>query len=285
MSKIPKVGLHIIALLLLTGLASFGARMANHWRVSRQEMVVIPDHFDVDHFRWLGVDGPPPVGDAERDHPPAVNRVYQYGTQAPVYVSIARITTLNALRTPASYLMDTDGRLLTGDKLLIRPPGETHTHYVMEIAQGHDSTILLIHWVQVPNQPAYADYASIPKSVAKSLLLHSTFYSCDVWVPLRSDSNGAFIRKTLIRFANDIEAQIRTGHLAVETNPVLPSQGDINRMPTSSPTTVPSPSISPMISPGSPSPLSPTPPGSSLDGSGGGTSPFSSGSGAPGSDQ
>ena len=75
MSKIPKVGLHIIALLLLTGLAGFGARLANHWRVSRQEMIVIPDHFDVDRMRWVGVDSPAPVGDAERDHPPAVNRV------------------------------------------------------------------------------------------------------------------------------------------------------------------------------------------------------------------
>ena len=175
--------------------------------------------------------------------------------------------------------MDTDGRLLTGDKLLIRPPGETHTHYIMEIAQGHDSTILLIHWVQAPNQPAYADYAAVPKSVAKSLLLHSTFYTCDVWVPLRSDSNGAFIRKTLIRFANDIEAQIRTGHLSVDINAPLPAPSELNRG--TSPDapvnlTVPSPTISPIPAPGSPSPLSPTPPGSSPGGLSGSGSQFPS---------
>jgi len=280
------VGLHIIALLILTSLASFGARFANQWRVSRQEMVAIPDHFDVDRFRWQGVDCPPPVGDGERDHPAALNRVYQLGTQAPVFVSIARLNTFNGLRSPASYLMDTDGRILQGDKLLIRPGGESHTHYVMEIAQGHDSTILLIHWVQAPNQPAYSDYASIPKSVVKGLLLHSTFYTCDVWVPLRSDSNGAFIRKTLIRFANNIEAQINTGHLPRETNTVLPAPGDLNSDPAPESMTVPSPPISPIPSPGVPSPLSPTAPGSAPGGiSGGSPAPFPSGSSNPGGGQ
>ena len=276
MSKIPKVGLHIIALLLLTGLASFGARMANRWRVSRQEMVSIPDHFDVDRMRWVGVDSVPPVGDGERDYPLALNRVYQLGTQAPVFVSIARINTLNGLRSPTSYLMDTDGRIMQGDKLLIKPAGETHVHYIMEIGQGHDSTILLIHWVQVPNQPAYSDYANIPKSVAKNLLLHSTFYSCDVWVPLRSDSNGAFIRKTLIRFANNIEGQIRTGHVPAETNPVLPPPTDINTGTPRETLPVTAPTIAPAPSAGAPSPLSPTPP------SGAGPQGSSS-SGAPGS--
>ncbi len=274
MSKIPKVGLHIIALLILTGIASLGARLANHWRSGRQEMVSIPDHFNVDHFRWVGADSPPPVGDAERDRPPAVNRVYQLGTQAPVFVSIARINTLNGLRSPASYLMDTDGRILQGDKLLIRPAGENHVHYVMEIAQGHDSTILLIHWVQAPNQSAYADFASVPKSVAKGLLLHSTFYSCDVWVPLRSDSNGAFIRTTLIRFANAIEGQIKTGHLPAETPTTLPAPGDINRDVSPENVTVPTPTISPIPTPGIPAPLSPTPPGSSPGGLDGNASPL-----------
>ena len=283
MSKIPKVGLHIIALLFLTGIACFGARLANHWRMSRQEMVAIPEHFEVDRLAWTGVECPPPVGDAERDHPPSLNRVYQLGIQAPVFVSVARVNTLNGLRSPASYLMDTDGRILQGDKLLIRPGGETHVHYIMEIAQGHDSTILLIHWVQAPNQSAYSDFAAIPKSVAKSLLLHSTLYSCDVWVPLRSDSDGAFIRKTLIRFANDIEAQIRTGHAAADRNSVLPSPGDLNRGIAPENTTVPSPAISPIPSPGSPSPLSPTPPGSQPGGiSGSGDTPPASGSGAAG---
>ena len=284
MSKIPKVGLHIIALLILTCLASFGASMANRWRLARQEMVSIPSHFDVDRFRWQGVDCLPPIGDAERDHPPALNRVFQLGTQAPVFVSIARINTLNGLRSPASYLMDTDGRLLKGDKLLIRPNGEQHVHYVMEIAQGHDSTILLIHWVQVPGQPAFSDFTSVPKSVAKGLLLHSTFYSCDVWVPLRSDSNGAFIRKTLIRFANDIEAQIRTGHLPRETNSVLPTPAEVD---SSTPQiTMPSPPISPVPAGGTPSPLSPTPVGPSLaNPSGDGAAPFPSGTGRPGPGQ
>jgi hypothetical protein len=283
MSKIPKVGLHIIALLILTGVASFGARLAYHWRMSRQEMVPIPDHLDVDRFRWIGVDCAPPVGDAERDHPPAMNRVYQLGTQAPVFVSVARINTLNGLRSPASYLMDTDGRILQGDRLLIRPGGENHTHYVMEIAQGHDSTILLIHWVQAPNESGYADYTGLPKSVAKALLLHSTFYSCDVWVPLRTDSNGAFIRKTLIRFANVIESQIQTGHIPPETNSILPPPGEINRAPGEENMTVPSPTISPIPAPGVPSPLSPTPPGSSPGGLGGTPSPFPSGSNNPNS--
>ncbi len=237
MSKIPKVGLHIIALLLLTVVGSFGARLTNYWRVSKQETIAIPSHIEVDDVRWLGSDVPAPAGDAERDHPPALNRVYQMGMHSPVFVSIARANTLNAFRTPASYLMDADGRLMEGEKQLIKPVGEKHTHYIMEIGQGHDSTILLIHWVQAPNQPAYADPNTIPTGVAKALLLHSTFYVCDVWVPLRADSNGAFIRKTLIRFANDIEAQIRTGHLAVETVPVIPSAADLNRLPgTTSPT-------------------------------------------------
>ena len=274
MSKIPKVGLHIIALLILTGLGSFGARLANHWRVSHQEMVPIPEHIDVNQYRWVGTDTIPPVGDGERDHPPALNRVYQLGIQAPVFVSIARINTLNGLRSPASYLMDTDGRLMEGNRALIRPGGEKHVHYVMEIAQGHDNTILLVHWVQAPNQPAYADYADIPKSVVKALLLHSTFYSCDIWVPLRSDSNGSFIRSTLIRFANDIEAQIQTGHLPKDTAVSLPSPGELNRDGSPMNAPVPSPAISPIPAPGIPAPLSPTPPGSSPGGTGG-SSPFS----------
>jgi hypothetical protein len=284
MSKIPKVGLHIIALLILTCLASFGANMANRWRVSRQEMVALPGHFDVDQFRWQGVDCPPPVGDAERDHPPSLNRVFQLGTQAPVFVSIARVNTLNGLRSPASYLMDTDGRIMPGDKLLIRPNGEWHVHYVMEIAQGHDSTILLIHWVQAPGQPAFSDFASVPRSAAKGLLFHSTFYSCDVWVPLRSDSNGAFIRKTLIRFANDIEGQIRTGHLPVETNSVLPVPSEVDA---NTPTiTVPSPPISPIPATGIPSPVSPTPLGSSPESiSGDGAAPFPNPTRTPGPGQ
>ncbi|MCW3095550.1 MAG: hypothetical protein JWL77_1168 [Chthonomonadaceae bacterium] len=280
MSKIPKVGLHIIALLILTGIASFGARLASHWRMARQEMVPIPDHFDVDKFRWVGVDCPPPVGDGERDHPPALNRVYQLGTQAPVFVSIARINTLNGLRSPSSYLLDPDGRLFGAEVQMIRPMGENHVHYAMEIAQGHDNTIMLVHWVQAPNQSAYSDYTQIPKSVAKSMLLHSTLYSCDVWVPLRTDSNGAFIRKTLMRFANGIEGQIATGHLPADTTIVLPAPGEINREVNPTNTTVPSPSISPIPAPGVPAPLSPTPPGSSPGGFGG-TTPFPSGDAIP----
>ena len=282
MSKIPKVGLHIIALLILTGIGSFGARLVSHWRMSRQDMVPIPEHIDVDRYRWVGTDCPPPVSDAERDYPPAINRVYQLGIQAPVFVSIARINTLNGLRSPSSYLMDQDGRILEGGKLLIRTGGrDDHTHYVMEIAQGHDSTILLIHWLQAPNMPGYADYSSMPKSVAKGLMLHSMLYACDVWVPLRSDSNGAFIRTTLTRFANDIEGQIQTGHLPAETNSVLPPPGSINHDAIPTDTTVPSPTIAPIPAPGIPAPLSPTPPGSSPGGLGG-SAPLPAGAGDPG---
>lgn len=259
---------------MLTCLASFGARLASHWRMSRQGMVPIPDHYDVDRFRWVGLNSAPPVGDGERDHPPAINRVYQLGAQAPVFVSVARINTLNGLRSPISYLLDTDGRLFPGEVRQIQPVGEHHPHYVMEIGQGHDSTILLMHWVQAPNGPAYSDYNAIPKDVAKSILLHSTLYSCDVWVPLRSDSNGAFIRTTLIRFANNIEAQIRTGQVPTEANPstLLPPPSVFTH--DNSPSTVPSPSVTPIPAPGSPSPLSPSPPGSSPTGN---PNPLSSG--------
>jgi hypothetical protein len=273
-SKIPKVGLHIIALLMLTCLASFGARLANQWRTARQEMPSVPDHFDVDRFRWQGVESGPPVSDGERDRPHAVNRVYQLGTQSPVFVSVARVNTLNGLSSPGSYLMDTDGRILQGDKLLIRPAAESRPHYVMEIAQGHDNTILLIHWVQAPNMPGYVDFTGVPKSVAKSLLLHSALYSCDVWVPLRSDSNGAFLRKTLVRFANVIEAQIQTGHMPVDTNANVPAPSDLNN--SASPMTVPSPTISPLATPGTPSPLSPTVPGSTPGAAGDGFNPVPS---------
>lgn len=272
MSKIPKVGLHIIALLLLTCLGSFGARLAYRWRLSRQPMVYVPDHIDVGRFRWQGEDTLPPIGDAERDRPQAINRVYQLGAQAPIFVSVARVNTLNGLRSPVSYLMDTDGRLFAGEVRLIKPVGENHPHYVMEIAQGHDSTILLMHWVQAPNMPAYVDFNAIPKSVAKSLLLHSTLYSCDVWVPLRTDSNGAFIRTTLMRFANVIEGVIRTGRAPADTNTsnLLPPPSEIPR--DGAPSAVPTPAT-PIPNPGTPSPLSPSSPDSTpaspLSGTGG----------------
>ncbi len=259
MSKIPKVGLHIVALMLLTVVASFGARLANYWRFSRQEMIVLPMHIDVDGLRWQGSEVPPPQGDAERDHPASQNVVFQLGTHAPIFVSIARANTINTLRSPASYLMDKDGILAENEKILIRPSGEKHSHFLMQIGRGHDNSILLVHWVQAPGQSAYADPAEVPTSIAKSLLLHSTFYVCDVWVPLRADSDGAFTRRTLIQFATNIEEQIKSGHLAALATPVIPSAADLNRLPAADLPTLPSSTLPPLsggLTPGSSTPTS-----------------------------
>ncbi len=197
------MGFSLTKLIAASAVISYAAAGVGHARNLR-------DNFEpnLSVGDWIANPGERPLGDALRDQPEEVNRIFTYGAQPPVFVSIARVTGANSFRAPDSYLLDPDGQMLN-DRLPIRPPGERFSHYVMQIAQGHDNTLLVIHWVQAPGDLPHAEASDLPRKIAKSVLLHKPFFVCDAWVQMRTDANGAALRNTLMQFADSISDQIR----------------------------------------------------------------------------
>jgi hypothetical protein len=218
---IPKVGLRVIALLTMTLGLNFMLRVVLHFQRAsqhpyfppRQILTPITDK-PLPVITWKSGEGLVPIGDTQRDTPPALYNTYQaVGLaamgQPPIYFSMAPITTLNALRAPWHYLLDPDGRLMTGNSLLIRPNPTAKYRYTLQILQGYGDIFLVMHWAQAPGMDAVPDISDVPKLIARGLLLHKPVYICDAWIPLRQGVNLERLKLIIINFAQTIDAQLK----------------------------------------------------------------------------
>jgi hypothetical protein len=202
------VGLQIIGLLAVTTVVSLGLRAAANRQIAAQKPVVPPERIGA----YRSTPAPVPIGDAARDSPPAVYRFYQSGDRVPVYVSVARVTTLNALRIPHRYLLDTDGRIIEHQEAIVPREGDNHAVYDLLITEGRADPILQLHWMQTPGQEPVPEPLEAPGLVAAALLAHTPVYICDIWMPFQINARVNEMEKTLNRFAVILDRQIKTGH-------------------------------------------------------------------------
>ena len=204
MSKIPKVGLHLIITLALTLVACAGLRFLGHRLTGRQPLLTPPDSVG---FWQRTSGGIAPLSDGERDYPLASYSTYTYRDFPPVFVSYARATTLNSFRDPSRYLVDKDGRVPWNSRIVITPHGKPSA-FVLEPAYGHSVNVFLAHWAQVPGHSPRVNAMDLPDIALKSLVTHRPFYICDAWIPIRSGASGAQARDTLLRFADRLSKDI-----------------------------------------------------------------------------
>jgi hypothetical protein len=202
------VGLQIIGLLAATTAISLGLRAAANSQIAAQKPVVPPARIGA----YRGVPGPEPIADAARNRPPAVYRFYQSGDRVPVYVSVARVTTLNALRIPHRYLLDTDGRIIEHQEAIVPRIGENRAVYDLLITQGRGDAMMQLHWMQAPGQEPIPEPLEAPGLIAAALLAHAPVYICDVWMPFQLNARVDELEKTLNQFAVTVDKQIRSGH-------------------------------------------------------------------------
>jgi hypothetical protein len=203
------VGLQIIGLLAATTVISLGLRAAANSRVAIRNPDVLPKRIG----DYRGMPAPAPIGDAARNSPPAVYRFYQSGNRVPVYVGVARVTTLNALRIPHRYLNDADGRIIEHQEAIVPREGESRAVYDLLITQGRGDAILTLHWMQTPGQEPVPEPLEAPGLIAAALLAHAPVYICDVWMPFQLNARVDEMEKTMNRFAVIVDRQVKAGHV------------------------------------------------------------------------
>lgn len=160
---------------------------------------------------WKRSPAIPPRGDAQRDHPPAAYSLYLSGEQIPVQVSVARATTLNAFRAPYRYLLGPDGMLINGQEMSIPREGDRLPVHQLLIAQDRDDIIVVVHWTQFLGEEPILDPLDVPSTIANALLTHRPLYVCDVWSALNRNVEFDKVKSQLVRFADQLDAQIRAG--------------------------------------------------------------------------
>ena len=210
MSKIPQVGFNLIASLSALFIVTLGLRIVSDFLDARQQMPFMPAEI----AKFTPVHGEIPDGDLQRDAPKQENRIYSVSGHLPINVCIAKATNFNSFRVPESYILDVDGHVLSQSRIEVQFPGDPLPHYLVEYAQGHDSTILLVHWYQYAGTPARTRVRNMYREVVKGLLFHKPLYVCDAWIRVTGSTNSTTARKELIMFANQFENLLKNGYSA-----------------------------------------------------------------------
>jgi hypothetical protein len=160
---------------------------------------------------WQRARTDPPKSDTQRDSPPAAYFLYTSEQQAPLYVSVAHVTTLNALRAPWHYLLGTDGMLSAGQEKPVPRQGQRLPVRMLQIAHDRQDVILILHWVQSYGEDPILYPLDTPGEIATSLLTHAPLTVCDIWMVLGPDSDADKFVALMSRLADQVDAQIKAG--------------------------------------------------------------------------
>ncbi len=148
MRKVSPLGLTIAktlaALLVAEAVIFAGAKAA-----SRGRGIVTPPRTIGE---WIVNPGSPPISDYQRENPNQISVLYTNGDQQPIHVDIAAVQSLDGLRQPQKYLVDSDGRINPYQTRMM-----THRKrnaYSLSIIAGIDTVVISVHWCQKPGRDA-----------------------------------------------------------------------------------------------------------------------------------
>ena len=205
MAGISKAGTHTMGLLALVTAISLAAQAMARHQITTPPLPELPEKIGA----WTARPGQPMELNVERDAPPARYYVYSAAQLPTVYVSVARVTTLNTYRAPFSYLLDTDGRVMGNQKTLVSRKNDNTPLRMWAVGIGHDEIAMMQHWVQPKGEDPIPEPTEAPFQVIGTTLLHQPAFVCDVWSTLRNDSKADQMEKAIAIISDAIDAQIK----------------------------------------------------------------------------
>lgn len=205
MAQLPKTGVQTLGILGAVTVVSLGLQAVGNRQISEPPLPKPPAKIG----KWKAEPGRPVLLNAERDSPPAVYYVYTANDQPSVYVSIARVTTLNTFRGPFSYLFDKDGRVKGNQKVLVPRTGQETPLRMLALGAGREEMAMMQHWVQPWGADPIPEPTDTPGQVMATTFLHQPAFVCDVWIPVRGNSNYQVMETALSTVADAIDAQIK----------------------------------------------------------------------------
>jgi hypothetical protein len=169
----------------------------------------LPEHIDV----WKEDFERPPDASAQRDHSPAVYRMYMSDVQPRVNVCVARATTLNDFRAGNHYLLGPDGLLLPNQEGSIPRKGDPHQIpvFTLQICAEHGEVTYLIHWIQAPGGDPMKDMTVATDKIGDMLIAHSRVFVCDAWISTMAGQMKIDYSSILSLFAERICKEIKQG--------------------------------------------------------------------------
>jgi hypothetical protein len=205
MRKVSPLGLSITKILVGL-LVAEAALFAAGKLVSRRQVVASPPREIGD---WILSPGDPPISDFQRDSPRQNSVVYLNGDQAPVHVDFAAVQSLDGMRQPQKYMVDSDGRINPNKTRMLTY--RKRYAYSISVIYGIDKNIITVHWCQRPGGNPVPSVTDSYSDALKAILSHrSRFYTCDVWVEARPTS-GPETFELLEMFADKLSDKIRAG--------------------------------------------------------------------------
>lgn len=207
MAGISKTGTHTIGILALVTVIGLAAQVVARHQITNPPLPELPPKIGA----WTARPGQPMEFNTERDTPPAHYYIYYADKQPTVYVSVARVTTLNSYRAPFSYLFDTDGRVMGNQKTLVSRKNDKTPLRMWAVGIGHDEIAMMQHWVQPKGEDPIPEPTEAPLQVIGTTFLHQPAFVCDVWSPLRNDSKAESMEKAIATISDAIDAQIKAG--------------------------------------------------------------------------
>ncbi|MBC7529131.1 MAG: hypothetical protein H7308_16470 [Chthonomonadaceae bacterium] len=205
MSSTARVGQRFLTLLAVTTGVGVGVQVANTAQHKASTFPQLPDKIAGYERRA----SEPPLSDAQRDHPEALNYAYYKGSLPPIKVSIARADNLNAYRAPTRYLLDTDGRILAQQEGTMSRAKDRIPLYNFMMAGGRNEAMLVLHWTQAPGEDPLLDPLDTPSRIVESLTLKKPIFVCDLWINDRDDLRGIATDVLIREFATRIDATIK----------------------------------------------------------------------------
>jgi hypothetical protein len=206
MRKILPLGLSLIkmlACLLLMEALLFAAGAAS----SHGQSIVVPPHEIGD---WIASRSETPISDFQRDNPTQISVTYSNGNQAPVHVDFSAVQSLDSLRQPQKYLVDSDGRISRNEAPVVTY--HKRNAYIISAILGIDKTLIDMHWCQKPGGSPVPAVSDATLDAVKAILFrYPRFYVCDVWVEWRPTMNGPEVRAMLQQFADTLSDKIKRG--------------------------------------------------------------------------
>ena len=203
MSPTARVGQRFLTILGVTTLLGVGVQAANFAQRNAAQFPELPDSL-------IGYDrreATPPFADNQRDSPKALNVGYYKGDLPPIHVSVARADSLNAYRAAATYLLDTDGRVL--QEATLTRENERIPLYNFLVGSGRSEALLAAQWTQAPGEDPQLDPLDAPGKIAESLMTKRPIFVCNVWIVDRADLKGLSPDVLIRQVATEVDAKIK----------------------------------------------------------------------------